>query len=42
MGSISKHKNEQREILNLIQTHNFNLKERMMIGRVKCLAGEDG
>lgn len=43
MGSLSKHKNKkQREILNWIQAHNLNPKERMVIGRVKCLAGEDG
>lgn len=35
MDSISKHKNKkQREVLNLIQTHHLNPKERTVIGRV--------
>lgn len=34
-GSITKHKNKkQREVLNLIQSHNLNPKERVVIGRV--------
>lgn len=43
VGSIGKHKDKkQKEILKLIQTHNLNPKEWTMIGREKCLAGEDG
>lgn len=43
MGLISKHKNEKlREILSLMQIPSLNPKERRVIGRVECLAGEDG